>query len=589
MTVTVKNFGNLNKGTVQVTQGNKRAITRFAPDYTGSHQNLGSEISVGLESIQDYMGEIPFVNQAKAGRLLWSDDSLGSYNSDGYPVTWDSSNRPSLLYARGPADPARVETFVFEWDGDPNVFSPGGNFGTTGGVTSYTDNRIEYTVDSDAENFWFGYDYNSGNNPSQAPVNFRLYRTSVDGSPVDDKARMDAGYYFRSDWIAHHQGVSSIRFMDWQAINVSAVATSADIGSLSHRTWPRNGGANSPKHPPLEILVAAMHEIGADGWFCIPHLALVPTDTTFIDTLAAYLRDNVNHDFKCKIEPSNELWNTGFAQSAWLTTAYLADGWTLTGSDTETKANYAQKLTTLAFKRFTEVFGDTYGYRLQRIIPGGRAQINSWNTPLVDGTQWEAEEPGQSLSILDYADYFSVAHYFGSAFMVPGQRNTFCDTILSMSQAGDTQEQINTYISGVLTSENYVPESINQMSENADFAAARGLTLKPYEGGSHIFHGGLYAYTSSEKIDHIAPRMRAYQQSADHVAFLSQMYDGVRALGIPVDQFGWVANDSDNGEFKAFSRVNQNDNARAQFWNSKKATTGADWFDERRPVIDPST
>ena len=583
MTVTIKNFGNLNKGTVQVTQGNKRAITRFGPDYTGSMgDNLYSEMSCGLEGLNDFMAEFPFINIAKLARFFSNDaNEFLTYDANGYPVTW--TGEPSILFARKPDKRTSAVDYVFEWDGPATFFDPGGTFGTGGGVTSVADNRIEFTIGPGAGNIYFAYpDDDSGG----YVTNFRMYRPS-------DKADLDAGRHIRQDFIDFVTPMGCHRYMDWQQTNDSSIANWSDIAQLSDATWGGKVG-DAEIHPPIEVIVELANRAKVDPWICIPHQALsVNNPTDYIENLATYLRDNLHTDLMAKIESSNETWNDQFDQSAWLETEAAADGWDVSGGYS-VRPNYLQKLMTLAYKRFREAFGPTYAQRVIFIAPSGRNQQNSFGTPLIESTQWQTEEPDDWLPVLDYVDAFSTAHYFGTTFSPPFGTNATIDELLTRIGNGETQAQINTWIDSVVVSEDYVNDCLTAMQTNIDFATSHGLRFYPYEGNNHMLHSNYNSYTD-EETDDIVEYLGNWMKSANAVVFLDQLWTGIRSKGISFELFVLITGSAKkSGDFTAYhgsdERLGVTTSPRADYWRNKQTTAfSADWYDPRRPVIDQST
>lgn len=96
--------------------------------------------------------------------------------------------------------------------------------------------------------------------------------------------------------------------------------------------WIARGGATNEgsfgldNGVPYELMVQLAAEVGAHPWFSAPYLAIDPM-TDFFTGLATYTRDNGPSWMKPWLEPPNELWNYGFAQTTYGDNKALAYGW----------------------------------------------------------------------------------------------------------------------------------------------------------------------------------------------------------------------------------------------------------------------
>jgi hypothetical protein len=109
---------------------------------------------------------------------------------------------------------------------------------------------------------------------------------------------------FHPDFLARWKGFTTLRFMDFQETNNSRLAKWADRPKSTDATWTREG-------IPVEVMVDLANRLGADPWFCMPHLA----DDEFVREFAKLVKAKLNPDRKIYIELSNEIWNGQFQQS----------------------------------------------------------------------------------------------------------------------------------------------------------------------------------------------------------------------------------------------------------------------------------
>ena len=92
-----------------------------------------------------------------------------------------------------------------------------------------------------------------------------------------------------------------LRFMDWQDTNGVGAGTWEQRPKRSDTSYVTAGA-------PLEDMLLLANTVGADAWFCIPHLA----NDDYVLHFATMVRDGLRPDRKAYIEYSNELWHTGF-------------------------------------------------------------------------------------------------------------------------------------------------------------------------------------------------------------------------------------------------------------------------------------
>jgi len=88
--------------------------------------------------------------------------------------------------------------------------------------------------------------------------------------------------------------------------NGSPIVNWSDRPKVSNSTYANAG-------VPLEVMIDLANALHADPWLCIPHQA---TDD-YVRQFATLLHSRLDPTLRPHIEYSNEVWNTGFSQTAW--------------------------------------------------------------------------------------------------------------------------------------------------------------------------------------------------------------------------------------------------------------------------------
>lgn len=167
-------------------------------------------------------------------------------------------------------------------------------------VTDTSDHRIEFTNDG-GDLFFMTI---TATDPSETGD----YIRDISIVPAEYEALADAGEIFRPEFLAAISPARQLRFMDWMLTNHSTQGVWADRPKASDYSWNLSGS-------PLEVMVELANKIGADPYFCMPHLA----NEEYIENFATYVRDNLNAGLVAYVTYSNETWNFNFAQNWYLT------------------------------------------------------------------------------------------------------------------------------------------------------------------------------------------------------------------------------------------------------------------------------
>lgn len=416
-------------------------------------------IFVGLSGLADYSAAQPFINVLKCGRRwegrsasAWvqtSSDAMksgGHLDGNGNPIRIPSgANRVGtiILCEINAADTTLNGRYRLTWTGDGTVSVQG-----VGGVTRGAG--------------WLEFDYRaSGGNmvlidlTAISPTNPIKLVSCV---RTDHLARHATGEIFRPAWLQQIRGFPLLRFMDWMSTNNSKQRIWADRTPVSSFSYVLGA--------PVEVMVALCNVVGADPWFCIPHLA---TDD-YITRFAQYVRTNLRADLTARYEYSNEVWNFMFGQAQWANEQALRlwpdyvnqDGW---------MQFYGARASEMAIL-IDQVYSGTTG-RHRKVITTHTAWLGL-EQGMLEAPKWVAMQQGRRAPRLRFDDY-AVTGYFGHG--LGAQQVQDWRTSLSEAQAFER-------MAGVLDRE--ITGLERQWRDQKAIADKAGLRLVMYEGGTHI-------------------------------------------------------------------------------------------------------
>ncbi len=157
---------------------------------------------------------------------------------------------------------------------------------------------------------------------------------------------------FQPEYLDRLKPFKVLRFMDWANTN-----NSSDSRWLS-RTRKGITTQAGKDGVAIEYMVQLCNELGADPWFCMPHLA----DDDYIRRYAELVRDRLHPDATIYLEYSNEVWNSQFGQHDYMRT--LAGG-----KDSFSDGFFAAwaERCRKTFEIWSEVFGEDASRRLVRV------------------------------------------------------------------------------------------------------------------------------------------------------------------------------------------------------------------------------
>ncbi len=444
-------------------------------------------LAMGLNGIADWSTQQPFIDVFKTARRwighsagkwgAWSADDLeaGGYLSpEGWPLALPegATQLEALLLTDQPeaSAPMLAGRYRVTWEGSGRLRI----LGRAGRV------RIG------AREAWFDY------TPGEGAVAVAIYETDPEGN--GDYIRnirvvrevniplFEAGAVFNPDWLDVVGDLRALRFMDWMQTNNSEVESWDDRPKLSDATWSGDG-------VPLEIMLRLANRIGADPWFTMPHRA----DDTYIRRFAETVKAGLDPRLLAYVEYSNEVWNFRFDQALWARAQARArwgaagegDGW----------MQYAGLRAAEIMDIWTEIYGPQAPRRLRRVVavhtgwPGLEEALLRAPLAVAEGRPPPAES----------FDAYAVSGYFGLELGLDAAAGEVRAWLEMPGEAG-------LEAAARALREGSLGELLDVLLPyHARVAAAAGLELIMYEGGTHLLGSG------------------AQQQDADFTAFFIRL------------------------------------------------------------------
>lgn len=383
--------------------------------------------------------------------------------------------------------------------------------------------------------------------PGPGPVEIR-----IQGSTPDDyvrnitvvkeahRAAFDSGALFNPDWLALLDGFTVLRFMDWMAANNSRIRSWQDRPLPRDYTYARNG-------VPVEVMLALLHETGADGWVTLPHMA----DDEFITNFASAIRQGAPKTATIYAEFSNEVWNWQFEQTRW--------------ADEQAQARWNQPETGLQFygmraAQMAQILREELG---NEEVGDTATLINVISTQtgwlglerlILEAPLWQAEADSPGNPPWVYFDAYAVTGYFGGILGVEDRapltrewitesRATAEADAQSKGLTGDARDaylQAHQYdlasaragaelMDGSLSGDplDTLDDLLGRvLPHHAQVAKEYGLELIVYEGGSHVL--GIGALVDDESLTEFFTH---FNYTPEMGALYTRLLDDWRALG----------------------------------------------------------
>jgi hypothetical protein len=475
-------------------------------------------LGINLAGIVWYNTERPFVDQFRmAGD--WSLKSLATNGPAPFPLRLDAEG-----WVREVPPGTWVETPVFgecrlplgEWT---VLYEGKGRIEVWGTLTDarYGDGRASFkVVPHDKGLVWLRL---WGTDPANPVRNIRVL------TPGHEKT------YATEPWspsfLARWRGMAALRFMDFMETTNSKVVRWSDRSRPEHATFDRRG-------VPVEWLIDLANRLGAEPWFCMPHLA----DDDYVRRFAARARERLDPRLRAHVEYSNEIWNTRHGQHQYCRQRGLA--LRLSQNDFEAALRYAALRSVEMFRIWEAEFGGSH--RLVRVLSS--QAFNPWSARTMLAFQDAAA----------HADALAVGAYL-----------TFVPT--PQSRPGDaeigrwTLDQLFSALEGELG------RLQAALRENSAVAAQYGVRLVAYEGGQHLV-GALGAENNDA--------LTALFQAANRDPRMGLLYQRLYALWQAVggDLFCHFSSVSPSGKWGSWGLLEHHDDPPA---DSPKLVASLGW------------
>lgn len=325
----------------------------------------------------------------------------------------------------------------------------------------------------------------------------------------DHIARFEAGEVFNPAWIDLIKDMRSLRFMDWMQTNNSDQVDWADRPTLATYSWGVGGGV------PLETMIELANLTGTDPWFTLPHQA----SAAYVEAFVTMVHDHLNPGLKAYFEYSNEVWNWQFDQAQWAHSEGQ-NRWPGTGDAwIQWQALKAAEMAGIV----AQVYGDEMEARAVRVI-STQTGWRGLEDPLLNAPNWVAENPATNPRPFTQFDAYAVTGYFDGALGRDEKVDITRQWIAtSLSQAESTASRLGlsgaahaAYIAehrfdhalqlaiaelrdGSVTGNatGSLTELFGTFAYHAQVAAAHGLQLVMYEGGTHLVGVGGNAHDAA--------------------------------------------------------------------------------------------
>ena len=233
--------------------------------------------------------------------------------------------------------------YVCTWEGDGQVV-----LGFDAREVRRNKNRIVADVTPSDLGVYVRIDRSNPNNPVR---NIKVWLPGFEDAPSA----------FHPLYIKRLKPFSVIRFMDWMRTNGSPIVSWSDRPKPTHYSQGLKDGV------AIEYMIDLCNELGADPWFCMPHLA----NDRYVENFAKLVKQRLRKDLNVYVEWSNEIWNSQFPQHRWV--KGRSDGRSLSAAFNAEWAEQAD--------RDFEIWQDVWGNQRGRVIRVAASQKdNPWVT-----------------------------------------------------------------------------------------------------------------------------------------------------------------------------------------------------------------
>ncbi len=417
-------------------------------------------LGMNLAALTDWGSELPFVDLFKTSRA-WISQREGEGWGKGLPLPIDASgwvkSLPPGHYAETPM--SNIDGGFYSGGTYRVVYEGAGeiDFWGSARVVDRAAGRISIDVTPSKGPIWLRLKKTDSSNPVRQ---IRLLRPGFDASTPTTA--------LHPDFLRRWEGLSCIRFMDWMRINGSTQSAWKDRPKTTDARYTSSGA-------PLEVMIDLCNRLGADAWFCMPHLA----DDDYVQQFADLTKTRLAPHLKVYVEFSNEVWNDQFEQAR----------------DAQAKARAAgiQRPAWVGLKSvhmfgiWEKVFGGSQ--RLVRVFPSQAANA------------WLSQEVLKHQDLYKRGDALAIAPYISMNVPLNGKGLTAADVERwSVDKVLDYLE------------EKALPECTGWMKAQKAIADKHGLKLLAYEGGQHLV--GIHGAENNEALTRLLHAANAHPRMA---------------------------------------------------------------------------
>jgi hypothetical protein len=443
--------GSANPLTVTMT-GNLAITARFLTK-PAPRMDLGGN----LEALVDWSTAWVFKDCFKMARtwmtrattdIGWESNQVPPTDANGWPlaIPFTASGAQHYLHTIVPLHGGGNYTVRFQGTGRIELIAPnsGGRQAITasGGVTT----RIFNFSPTLADNIlYLEVRQSSGSDPVR---NIEVIAPGQDNSLQTEP--------FHPDFVATLAPYRNLRFMDWMRTNLLPYETGRQpLRSWSERTQRTSYTQARDNGAAHEYIIALANQTGKDPWICIPHEA----DDEYVRQTARLYRDTLNPRLEVYVEYSNETWNSGFLQ-----TAYVQDRGEELGLDAArwtAGQKFVAKRSAEIFAIFAQEYGAAQRHRFVAVLATQAANAGLSEERLTAISNPSINPSGERPDALAIAPYFGVNYEPGAP--VP----TATQVVTTLSTAA-------------------IAEAVGWTRAQQAVAEANGLRLICYEGGQHF-------------------------------------------------------------------------------------------------------
>lgn len=213
-------------------------------------------------------------------------------------------------------------------------------------------------------------------------------------------------------------------------------------------------------HMPYPLMTRLCNDNGKDMWLNVPHAAT----NDFIDSLATFLRDNLDDSLTLYLEYSNETWNSGYPVAHnYVNTQGLLQGLDTVPYDAGQKFHVKRSIE--LFERFDNIFGNASDRIYTLVSTMAYAPMSE---VIIESIGDSSLNPNSYMP-----DAISVAPYIGSEVIIEYENQ-------GVTCSRDEQDMLDSL------EQNLTGWMDELAGTHADWADSLGIDLIAYEGGQYL-------------------------------------------------------------------------------------------------------